>query len=131
MQIIALPKSGRVNLNVREGGYLKYSLFVLSMALLKLFWNYFDIWLKRTLSFLLPCPHFPCLTAVVIHPQRLALAEEGAVGGSDAFRTPAQEGPTQKLHPVLFSLKQWGEVFETSSYSAISLPMCCTPKYVL
>ena len=43
MQIIALPESGRVNLNVREGGYLKYSLFVLSMALLKLFWNYFGI----------------------------------------------------------------------------------------
>lgn len=49
MQIIALPGSGRVNLNVREGGYLKYSLFVFSMALLKLFWNYFDVWLKRTL----------------------------------------------------------------------------------
>ena len=53
------------------------------------------------------------------------------MGGSDAFRTPAQEGPTQQLHPVLFSLEQWGEVFETSSYSAISLPMYCTPKYVL
>lgn len=52
------------------------------------------------------------------------------MAGSDAFRTPAREGPTQQLHPVLFSL-EWGEVFETSSYSAISLPMCCTPKYVL
>lgn len=82
------------------------------------------------LSFLLPCPHFPCPTGPVIHPQRLALAEQGAVAGSDAFRTPAWEGPTQQLHPVLFSV-EWGEVFETSSYSAISLPMCCTPKYVL
>ena len=54
MQIIAVPGSGRVNLNVREGGYLKYSLFVFSAALLKLFWNYFDVWLP----FSYPAPIF-------------------------------------------------------------------------
>lgn len=52
MQIRALPENNRANLNVGSGVgacHLKYSLFVLSVALLKLFWNYFGVCLKWTL----------------------------------------------------------------------------------
>lgn len=57
---------------------------------------------------------------------------QGSGAGSCAFRTPAWEVPTQQSHPVLlFTLEQWGGMFETSSYSGRSLLVGCTHKHVV
>ena len=103
MQIIALPESGRVNLNVREGGYLKYSLFVLSMALLKLFWNYFDIWLRRTLhllSVLSPTlPPFSLPDSSSHSPTEVGTCRRGGGGWQRCFQNPCPGGSPPAVTP--------------------------------
>lgn len=114
MQITRQRVAG-VNLNVREEDYLKYASLYFPMSskiILELFLiSGLDGHCTCFLSFLLPCPHFPCPTALVIHPQRLALAEEGAVGAQRCFQGPCPGG-SPALPQVSSSLEQWGEVFE-------------------
>lgn len=132
MQIIALL-SGRVNLNAREEDYLKYASFVLSMALLKLFWNYFDIWLRRHCTYFF-CPFsYLCppifLPAVPSHsPTEVGTCRRGGGGWQRCFQNPCPGGsPPSSYTLVSFSLEQWGEVSSGNPcYSAVSLPMRCT-----
>lgn len=82
------------------------------------------------------CTHSHSFYPIIISQQLQLSTHRGwrlpglAVGGWDGcaiFRTPAREGPTQQSHPVLFALEQWGEMFEASFPSTVSLALCFAP----